>query len=142
MGRAVARRSHLHEVKESAGPEAGGDFGRPGLLLLGVGLAGVGLNLLLAWGCQIIHTQSYQSLLAIILGLLLLLDAGPRWLYWSAATASIGYGLFAWVLDPLREGLRLDPLAIATCALLLLAAPLLARGAPYNTRPPDPAPSR
>ena len=34
MGRAVAGRSHLHEVKESAGPEAGSDLGRPGLLLL------------------------------------------------------------------------------------------------------------
>ena len=35
MGRAVARRSHLHEVKQSAGPEAAGcELGRPGPLLL------------------------------------------------------------------------------------------------------------
>ena len=35
MGRAVTRRSHLHEVKQSTGPEAAGsDPGRPGPLLL------------------------------------------------------------------------------------------------------------
>src|SRR4029453_2195127 len=35
MGRAVTRRSHLHEVKQSTGPEgAGSDAGRPRLLLL------------------------------------------------------------------------------------------------------------
>jgi hypothetical protein len=101
---------------------------RPALLLLGAGLLGVGLNLLLSWDCQIVHTQSYQSLLAIILGLLLLLlQVGPRWLGWTAASLSLGYGLYAWVLDPLRDALRLDPIALGACALLLLSPLWLAR---------------
>jgi hypothetical protein len=102
---------------------------RPALLLLGTGLLGVALDVLLAWDCQIIHTQSYQSLLAIVLGLLvLLLQLGPRWLGAAAATLAIGYGLLVWVLDPLPAALRLDPVALAACAVLLLVPLGLARG--------------
>jgi len=115
---------------------------RPALVLLGCGLAGVGLSLLLTWDCHIIHTQSYQSLLAIVFGLLvLLLQLGPRWLGTVAAPCVLGYGLLVWVLDPLRGGFGLDPVALAASALLLLL-PLLAWRRTYNDGPTEPSPSQ
>jgi hypothetical protein len=89
------------------------------LLLLGVGIGGVLIDAATAWECQIIHTQSYQSILAIVCAmLLLLLKLAPPRLGLAVVALSIAYGAIVWVWDPLTEALRLDPLALAACALL------------------------
>ena len=109
---------------------------RAPLLLLGVGLLGVAIDILVAWDCQIIHTQSYESVLAIIAGLLLLLLRLPqRWPALVVATLSIGYTLWVWVLDPLKLGTYLDPIALAACALLLAGAARLALGREHPAAP-------
>ncbi len=97
---------------------------RPASLLLAVGLLGVAIDTLGAWDCQIIHTQSYQAVLAIIVGLLLLLlQSGPRRFGLSVVMLSMIYGAIVWVYDPLVDALRLDPFALAGyCLLWALAA--------------------
>jgi hypothetical protein len=111
---------------------AGRKRAQPALVLLGCGLSALGLSLLLTWECHITATQSYQSLLAVVLALLvLLLQLGPRWLAAIAAVGTLGYGLLAWVIDPLRSGFGLDPVALACCAGLL-AVPLLLMRSKYN----------
>jgi hypothetical protein len=95
---------------------------RPAILMLGAGLLGVAIDLLVAWDCQIIHTQSYQSILAITVGLTLLLLGSSRPLLGYAVVAlSIAYTLLVWVYDPLSELPRLDPVAIAVFVALALA---------------------
>ncbi len=94
---------------------------RPACLLLGAGALGVAADALLAWDCQVIHTQSYQSILAIVAGLLvLLLKFANRRLGLGVAALSIAYGLLVWVVDPLRHAIRIDPLALSLLALLVL----------------------
>jgi len=92
---------------------------RPGLTLVGVGMLGVAISLFTAWDCQMIHQQSYQSVLAIALGLLLLLCAAPRIYALSVMAASIVYGLAVWVALPLFGILRIDAAALAGLLLLL-----------------------
>jgi len=92
---------------------------RPGLTLVGVGMLGVAISLFSAWDCQMIHQQSYQSVLAIALGLLLLLCAAPRIYALSVMAASIVYGLAVWVALPLFGILRIDAAALAGLLLLL-----------------------
>jgi hypothetical protein len=94
--------------------------------LLGVGLLGVGVDLVAAWDCQIIHTQSYQSILAIALGLLLLLADAPRALRNAALGATFAYALAAWIVDPLLQALRVDAIALAAFAAILAWAALRA----------------
>jgi hypothetical protein len=92
---------------------------RPAWLLLGVGIGGVAIDAMAAWECQIIHTQSYQSILAIVCAMLLvLLKLGPPRLGQAVVLLSVAYGAVVWVWDPLTEALRLDPVALAACVLL------------------------
>jgi hypothetical protein len=104
---------------------------RAPLLLLGAGLLGVAFDVLLAWDCQVIHTQSYESILAIIAGLLALVLLLPaRWPGLLVAALVAGYGLWVWVIEPLQPSTYLDPIALLACALLLVAAARLALAAP------------
>jgi hypothetical protein len=101
---------------------------RPACLLLGAGTLGVAADALLAWDCQVIHTQSYQSILAIVAGLLLLLlQLGNKRFGIVVATLSIAYGLLVWVADPLAHAIRIDPLALSLYVLLLVGV-LVASG--------------
>jgi hypothetical protein len=113
---------------------------KPVVLLLAAGVTGVAVELALAWDCHIIHTQSYQSILAIVAAMLvLLLSVAPRWLGLAAVAASLAYGLIVWIVDPFTEALRLDPLALFAGLALLVAFVAWLR-APYNSRqlPVDP----
>ena len=95
---------------------------RAACLLLGVGLLGIAIDTLAAWDCQLIHTQSYQSILAFIIGLLLfLLKLGPTRFGMLAAASSIAYGVIVWVWDPLSDAIRLDPIALLAYAALAAA---------------------
>lgn len=93
-------------------------------LLLAAGTLGVVINALSAWDCQIIHTQSYQSILSIVAAMLLaLLCLGPRYLGIASVALSIGYGIVVWIYGPLIDGLRIDPIAVGVgSALIVLVA--------------------
>lgn len=95
---------------------------RPACIFLGVGLLGVLIDVLLAWDCQIIHTQSYQSILSIMIGLLLLiLKLRPAGLGLAAVSLTIGYGMIVWVYDPIADALRVDSMALSGYILLAAA---------------------
>lgn len=104
------------------------------LALLGVGLLGIVVDLVLAWDCQIIHTQSYQSILAIALGLLLLLADAPRALRNAALGATFAYALAAWIVEPLRSATRLDAPALEAFAAICVWAALAAWRLPSQPR--------
>jgi hypothetical protein len=97
-------------------------------MLLLAGMAGIAIELLTAWDCHIIHVQSYQSILCIALGLVLLSCAGPRALGICIAAATLLYGVAAWLLQPLLVSLRIDAFALA--GLLALCAWLALRWLP------------
>jgi hypothetical protein len=95
---------------------------RPAALLLGAGLLGVAIDELVAWDCQIIHTQSYQSILAIAVGLILLsLKCGKPPLGLAVTTLTLAYAMVVWVCAPLLGMPRLDPLAISVYFLFFIA---------------------
>jgi hypothetical protein len=104
--------------------------------LLGAGVLGVAIDLLLAWDCQVIITQSYQSILAIAVGLmLLLLNLGKPPLGIAVAALSVAYTLAVWVYEPLRELPRVDPLAVGVYVLIVFAGIVaIARMDPARSR--------
>ena len=72
------------------------------LSLLGLGLLGLLFNALVMLDCFVNHHQAYQSTLAILLGLVLLLL--PEGRYARAALAlSAGYAIAVWIVQPLFE---------------------------------------
>ncbi len=80
------------------------------------------LGALLTFDCHINHHQSYQAMLALELGLMMVVARSARWLQaWVAVI--VAYGLWVWVLDPLRYYPQLDLAAVVVAALALLAMP-------------------
>jgi len=106
---------------------------RPATGLLLFGLLGVAISWATAWSCQIIHTQSYQSVLAIAIGLLLLLPGSPRLLRRLVIGGTIAYTAATWIIQPLGSALRVDALAASAFVLALVLAGLLARHLPASS---------
>lgn len=90
------------------------------------GVLSVLLGTLLMLDCYINHAQSYQSLLALHLGLLMLL-ARNRTFFRLWVAVILVYGMWVWVLDPLRYYPQLDLTAVAVGALALCLLPAVLR---------------
>ncbi|MCX7033397.1 MAG: hypothetical protein NT046_05430 [Arenimonas sp.] len=84
------------------------------------------LGALLTLDCHINHHQSYQSMLALHLGLLMVIARHARFFVaWVAVVAA--YGLWVWVLDPLRHFAQWDATALVVGALALCVLPAVLR---------------
>lgn len=99
-----------------------------------VGLAGLALNLLVTWNLFVAHTQSYLSLLALHVGVLVALCALHARIAWPVLGAQILYGLVVWILHPLLTVHRTDWLMLA-CAPIALAGLVAAT---YRSDTPTP----
>jgi len=66
------------------------------------GLMSLLIALLVSPQCHVNHHQSYQAVLGLYLGLLMLASRHP-WVLGATGVAVVGYGLVVWVLDPLRH---------------------------------------
>jgi len=76
------------------------------------------LGVLMTLDCHINHHQSYQSLLALHLGLLMVLARNTRF-FLAWALVVVVYGLWVWVLDPLRFYAQVDATALLVGAVAL-----------------------
>ncbi len=84
-------------------------------ILFATGLLGITASLLLSWDCQVIATQAYQSILALMLGCLVSLQClAPAALRWIAWAGCVAYGMAAWIVGPLLGGGTLDPAALGS----------------------------
>jgi hypothetical protein len=111
------------------------------------GVPGVAAGPWLAWGalsvllgvlvtldCHINHHQSYQAMLALHLGLLMVIARNTRFFaLWVVVV--VAYGLWVWVLDSLRLHVQVDATALVVGALALgllpaVLGPLRAAGSP------------
>ncbi|MBF6025973.1 hypothetical protein [Lysobacter niastensis] len=79
----------------------------------------VALSWLATWDCFINHHQSYQSLMALHLGLVMALLAAGRWGV-VALGLSVLYGLGVWVIEPLGHFPRFDWLSSGVLAALAI----------------------
>jgi hypothetical protein len=96
------------------------------------GLAGVLLNLVVTFRLQIVPTQSFLSMLLVVLGLAALIARAPRTLRVSAIGLHLAYFSVVWIASPLLDAhsLRWDVLLGWLLAAGALAASL--RGACRN----------
>lgn len=92
------------------------------------------LGALLTFDCHINHHQSYQAMLALQLGLMMVIARSARWLQvWVAVI--VAYGAWVWVLDPLRYYPQMDLAAVIVAALALLAMPRVLQPLRWAMRP-------
>jgi hypothetical protein len=63
------------------------------------GLAGIAVTYVTTWGCYIVHTQSYQLLIALHLALIVALLRSGR-LGHAALGLNVLYGVVVWVVEP------------------------------------------
>lgn len=104
---------------------------------IALGVLSALLGALLTFDCHINHHQSYQAMLALQLGLMMVVARSRRWLQaWVAVI--VAYGLWVWVLDPLRYFPQLDLASIVVAALALLALPRVLQPLHRGTRLPEP----
>lgn len=87
------------------------------------GALSVVIGALLTLDCNINHTQSYQALLALHLGLLLVMTRNRKVLAVGLAVV-IAYGVVVWIFDPLRHFTQWDGTAVLVAAVALVVAPL------------------
>lgn len=76
--------------------------------LLFVGVTGVLLNVLVTWDLQIIHHNSYLSILALAIGLAILIASERAWWGVVLVGAQFGYCLLVWVCSPLAIANRVN----------------------------------
>lgn len=72
-------------------------------VLVGTGSLGVGLYALAAFHCYVNHALSYQAILEILAGLVLVLRGANRWYFNLCLKLSILYGAIVWIIDPLAS---------------------------------------
>ena len=96
--------------------------------LVAIGALGVAFNWLLFWGPHMVHTQSYASLLVLLLGAI----AGGAALlgrFWYLLTVpAFIYGIATWGVEPFVSIGNVDPLAVALLAAGATAAAWQLRG--------------
>ena len=98
------------------------------LSLLAFGVLGLLFNALTTLNCYINHHQSYQSILAIMLALVLLLLPAGRCAR-AALLLSAGYAIAIWIVQPLYEAhVRIDGPAILGLVLVASIYALVALG--------------
>lgn len=98
------------------------------LSLLALGLLGLLFNALVMLNCFVNHHQAYQSTLAILLGLVLLLLPAGRHARLALAL-SAAYATVVWILQPLREAhVRLEGPAMLGLAVVAAILGLIALG--------------
>jgi len=90
------------------------------------GVLSVLIGTLLMLDCYINHAQSYQSLLSLHLGLLMVL-ARHRNFFRAWVAVIVVYGMWVWVLDPIRYYPQLDLTALVVGALALCLLPAVLR---------------
>lgn len=91
--------------------------------LLGVGLVGILLDVMLALSCYINHTQSYESILEILLALLLFLTCFRGLLVKLALALAAAYTATVWIIQPFWEPhVSIDGFAILGMLATLLFA--------------------
>jgi hypothetical protein len=84
------------------------------------GVLSVAFSTVLTLDCHLNHHQSYQALLALHMGLLLVAARNVRF-FRVAWVGVVGYGLLVWVLEPLRHYDRWDQSALLVAGLAALA---------------------
>lgn len=72
-------------------------------VMVGTGLLGVGLYALAAFHCYVNHAFSYQAILEILAGLVLVLRDADRWYFDLCLKLSVLYGALVWIIDPLAS---------------------------------------
>ena len=72
-------------------------------VMVSTGLLGVGLYALAAFHCYVNHALSYQAILEILAGLVLVLQDADRWYFDLCLKLSVLYGAVVWIIDPLAS---------------------------------------
>jgi len=67
------------------------------------GLLSAGLYALAGFHCYVNHAQSYQAILEILAGLVLVLRDANRWYFNLCLILSVLYGAIVWIIDPLAS---------------------------------------
>lgn len=96
-----------------------GNGARPAIGLSALGLAGVLLNALATWDCHIVHHQSYQSLVLLLVGGWLAAVAVSRILGAVLLGLAVLYSGVVWVVEPVVAALHVDAIGGVALGLLL-----------------------
>lgn len=89
-------------------------------IMVGTGLLSIGLYALFGFHCFINHAQSYQAILEVMGGLVLVLQDANRWYFDLCLKMSILYGVVVWILDPIVTATYIHLTAIACLCLIAL----------------------
>lgn len=95
--------------------------GKAAMPWLILGVVSLLISALATLDCHIVHSQSYQSLLALHLGLLMVMARNVRF-FWAWLVVVVVYGLWVWVLEPIRYYPQLDLSALVVVALVACLA--------------------
>lgn len=87
-------------------------------VMVGTGLLSIGLYTLFGFHCFVNHAQSYQAILEVIGGLVLVLQDANRWYFNLCLRLSILYGVVVWILDPIASATYIYPAATACMCLV------------------------
>jgi len=86
---------------------------------VGTGLLSIGLYALFGFHCFINHAQSYQAILEVMGGLVLILQHANRWYFNLCLKLSILHGVVVWILEPIASATYIYYLTATACLCLV-----------------------
>lgn len=89
-------------------------------VMVGTGLLGVGMYALAAFHCYVNHALSYQAILEILAGLVLVLRDANRWYFNLCLKLSVLYGAIVWIIDPLASATYVYVVPIVCLVLIAI----------------------